>query len=364
MSSKHKIFTLVMILGIIVSVDFGLRLFHWGLLEFKKNQILDERMGLSPYKSQPWARAYFKELSEALDPPEGKTTLKYEGNFIRLDEQGFRKTWNPHFSPDSKPKKIYIFGGSTVWGDGVREDYTLPSLLSRKLNADRPRFEVHNFGKVSFSFVDNLKTLNALLQWGHRPYGVLFYLGFNDVLQAYENVKDPQMPSPRPRLVFLKNFLEKYSMIYALLQHLSEWNSEGIMASTPAASYDTMALEDLAVQFVLEFRKKVEVLEGLSKKYDFRFVFLWQPTTFTEKRFTAEEMKIIDRSFDNKNFGRFFKYVHQAIRSEPIPNFYDLSEVLSGREELYYTDWCHLTEGGNGVVARKIDEIFRKKFLK
>jgi len=34
------------------------------------------------------------------------------------------------------------------------------------------------------------------------------------------------------------------------------------------------------------------------------------------------------------------------------------------RSRSYYTDWCHLSEEGNEVVATKIFEIFEKEFLK
>ena len=78
----------------------------------------------------------------------------------------------------------------------------------------------------------------------------------------------------------------------------------------------------------------------------------------------AEEKEIIDQSFNNKAFGKFYRAVHAVLQKNPPRHFFNLSDILQERKEMVYTDWCHLSEEGNEIVARRIVKIFRKEFLK
>ena len=77
-----------------------------------------------------------------------------------------------------------------------------------------------------------------------------------------------------------------------------------------------------------------------------------------------EEKEIIDQSFNNKAFGKFYRAVHAVLQKNPPRHFFNLSDILQERKEMVYTDWCHLSEEGNEIVARRIVKIFRKEFLK
>jgi hypothetical protein len=87
------------------------------------------------YNGTDWSRDYYREFSDsqstAWEPYSYWRRLPFEGRFINVDERGLRRTWNPAASPEDRA--VWVFGGSTVWGTGVRDDHTIPSELSRLL---------------------------------------------------------------------------------------------------------------------------------------------------------------------------------------------------------------------------------------
>ena len=70
-----------------------------------------------------------------------------------------------------------MFGGSACWGYGARDDYTMPSELSRRLNAATPHFHVYNYGEPGYTFTQGVLSLITRLQAGARPDYVIFYDG-------------------------------------------------------------------------------------------------------------------------------------------------------------------------------------------
>src|SRR5262249_26329910 len=104
-------------------------------------------------------------------------------------EQRIRKTWNPGEASAGLPvSEIALFGGSTMEGLGAPDDETIPSHVSKLLNAAGSGrvFHVTNYGVSGYTFTQSVYKLIGLLQQGRRFDGVIFYGGANDVDYAYD----------------------------------------------------------------------------------------------------------------------------------------------------------------------------------
>ena len=77
------------------------------------------------------------------------------------------------------PKKIFIFGGSTVFGEETPDRLTIASFLQRKLNLVSNSYEVVNNGWAGASIVDRSKMLKDLIHLNSDDL-VVFYMGDND----------------------------------------------------------------------------------------------------------------------------------------------------------------------------------------
>ncbi|MBS29104.1 MAG: hypothetical protein CL566_09335 [Alphaproteobacteria bacterium] len=74
---------------------------------------------------------------------------------------------------------VFVFGGSTVLGQGVANDETLTFYLNN-LSDERHRFL--NFGSQAYDQHREIEKLVYLLRAGHRPAHVIFLDGWNDII--------------------------------------------------------------------------------------------------------------------------------------------------------------------------------------
>ncbi|MCK6371501.1 MAG: hypothetical protein L6Q83_09310, partial [Gammaproteobacteria bacterium] len=91
----------------------------------------DSRASADSYQGEPWAKDLYEEFvrSAAVDwfPYVYFRRQRFDGQYINIDANGIRRTANNTLAA-STPKRLFMFGGSTVWGTGVRDEFTIPSL--------------------------------------------------------------------------------------------------------------------------------------------------------------------------------------------------------------------------------------------
>src|SRR5438132_9432797 len=135
-------------------------------------ETIDYRVKADGYYGADWVEAYFKEF----DTTENKTWTPYvywrrrpfAGNYINVNEMGIRRTWNPDVPKGvngSNHIKIFMFGGSTMWGTGARDDYTISSIVSRSLSKEYGiDVSVTNFGESGYVSTQEVIMLMRELQ--------------------------------------------------------------------------------------------------------------------------------------------------------------------------------------------------------
>jgi lysophospholipase L1-like esterase len=296
-----------------------------------------------------------------------------QGRFVNIDADAGRRTWNPPDLP-TDAARVYFFGGSACWGWGARDDYTIPSQLSRLLNARAPRFRVHNYGEPAYTFTQGLLYLILKLREGARPDYVIFYDGFNDVYGAYQSGQAGAQQNlaalqekleAKPRKLFrlaVKDWLEEnlylYSKLYVNLR----------LAFRPEKRYQEVGaglsdreLQDLAAGLVRYYAQSLSLLDGLSRAYGFRYACFWQPSLFTEEQVLPGESRMEARLKDQK-FARLYRFTNQLLAEQKLPQFHNLADAVSRRTQPCYLDLTHMTEAGYGMMAKGMEKILRQDF--
>src|SRR5688572_9445706 len=97
------------------------------IAEFKAKML-----GQAYYSSEPWSAEYWDEHFQIVDnwsysPYVLWHTRPFAGNLINVDTNGIRKTNNSNCGENSY--RIYTFGGSTMWGYGVPDNFTIASYI-------------------------------------------------------------------------------------------------------------------------------------------------------------------------------------------------------------------------------------------
>lgn len=320
----------------------------------------------SIYKDSLWAKQYFNDfehLEKEYYPFYEWRRKEYKSEFINISKDGIRKTWNPECK--ERVNKVFVFGGSTIWGTGARDEWTIPSLLSKNLNKLKSTYFVVNFGDSGYVLTQEIIILLLELRQGNFPDYVIFYDGVNDVLSTFENGNAGlihhydrwKMKLDMDAKIFnamTKEAIMDYSKIYYYIDYIINT----YIKREQAFNYTDGELKKLAQQIIEEYRKNIDLVERLSQSYGFRYIFLWQPVLFTVKPKTEEEQEAL--AVRPRGLEQLYIYTYELAEKLNARNFYNLSHIFDGKTETFFIDYCHIGEKQNQIVADTISELMKK----
>jgi lysophospholipase L1-like esterase len=339
----------------------------------------DARALRPPYNRQPWALQLFAELPGA-DEMRYAPFIEWapraiDRQYVHVTSDGQRRTWNPPSAGDAR-QAIYVFGGSTTFGIGARDEYTWPSHLSKLLNASSPAFEVRNYAVPAYSFNQEIIKFMHLLRDGHRPSTAIFYDGVNDVWLAYqygivnatlsEDVFHARL-DPGNDLGRLETDIRglarracqscrlALAMARQVIPGLVRPWDEGFAG----ASLDTPQLVQLGDRVIDHYRRSQALVRSIATSYGVTAILLWQPVIFTEEHLVGAETTVdaVAPSVRDARIAQLFKYVGKALPTDSSGRFFNIADALAGRTAEAYIDDSHLSEDGNLAVARRIQQI-------
>lgn len=268
----------------------------------------------------------------------------FDGTYITVGSDGLRET--PDYGRGTHD--IYLFGGSTMWGEGARDAYTIPGHLARLLDENDTPQNVVNFGQSGYVSMQDVIWFQLQLQQGNVPDVAIFYQGFNDILSAWGA-----------------------GQVGVTLQEDMRLNDaeagRRLRAGQPVLRLPTLSLEDIdlssagvtpvsAEAIVDDWLANVALIEALASAYDVDVIFVWQPALIFKEPLTESEEAIIVRTNDERA-GLFALYaeVDSLVRSRVTGNedslILLLSDLFAGSDEAIFHDLVHITEIGNAQVA-------------
>jgi len=282
-----------------------------------------------------WAEAYYRELRAAnrahWQPYVYWRRAPYRGRFITVEDDGRRSTFEPETLQSDAPR-IWVFGGSTVWGTGAADDETIPSQLARQLHEAGQPARVVNFGETGYVNTQGLLRLWLELRRGNVPDVAVFYDGANDIASATQR-GEAGVPMNESRRI--ADFLL----------------GEGAPAPKPPEA----PLPELANSAVDVYRANLRLLTVMASEYGFELCCFWQPVSFVHKPLTEFEQRASARVLDKPAFRQLADVVrlsYGAVASSEMPEcFADLSTVFEHTTAPRYVDWCHMVAAGNADIA-------------
>ncbi|MDQ3907575.1 MAG: SGNH/GDSL hydrolase family protein, partial [Acidobacteriota bacterium] len=340
----------------------------------------DQRAVADTYSDPTWVNNYQEEFNRSKvaqwRPYVYWRRMPYRGSYINVDADGIRLTASTEVAGTESrtPLKVFMFGGSTMWGTGARDAYTIPSVVERELRQRGVAAEVVNFGESGYVSTQEVITLLLQLQKGRLPDIVIFYDGVNDLYSAYQQRTAglPQNEFNRERefdlsqpdkfrqrtSIDLRDAATKSSTVRLANGLLRK---AGVRRATTASDYSPLdspapESEALARDVIAAYKGNMEVVKALGEHYHFKYFFYWQPTIFQKTRLTAYEA---GQQAQAQDLGRFVGLTYAAMRQSGLADarensFRDLSLIFADAGEPLYIDWCHLGESGNEVVAKSM----------
>lgn len=314
-----------------------------GGLDYRQLEFYDDGNSV-PSASEFWAEQ--SQTSVRWSPYTYWVMSEFQGDYINIAEDGIRYTPNYDGELD-----IFVFGGSTVWGEGARDEYTIPAHIARLLDENNNAQNIINYGQTGYVSSQDLIWFQRQLTGDNVPDIAIFYQGFNDILSAWgtgfigvtlqedmrlnDSEAGRRLRAGQPVLQLPNESLNQYDM-----------SSAGVISATPTAIADF-------------WLANVEMVSAIASAYEVEVLFVWQPAIIFKDTLSESEQAIYQRS-DNERAGLFSLYsevdaiVRERIEADNIENIIILSDLFADNTEPIFHDLVHITEIGNGLVAEAI----------
>ncbi len=317
-----------------------------------------------PYHGQPWFPAFVREFSASLEmewaPYVYWRRRPMVGEYINVDSSGIRRTVQAR-PTSATPRGIFFMGGSTMWGTGQRDAWTIPSIVAESLAARNiTDVALTNYGETGYVSTQELIQLQMALRKGARPAVVVFYDGLNDVASSAQSPECglPQNETRRRFEFALGRFVSQRSSreFRALVRTAREQALAGI-GGGGGARLDTLASAHGVVDC---YARTAQLVEILAAKYGFRVLYFWQPTPGTSpKPLTSYEVAVMDtmsadplrrvlRSLNRHSAAE----IDSAMKPVAGDRFRNLATLFSGDTGTVWLDYVgHVTERANARIA-------------
>ncbi len=320
----------------------------------------DKMLAQTYYAGQEWARDYWDEHMMAVDhwtyaPYQLWRTDPFDGQQIRVDAQGRRVT--PGADCDEADYRIFMFGGSTMWGYGAPDWGTIPAYLQQQIGSEAC---VVNYGEIAYNSTQARLQLMALLQAGDVPDIVVFYDGSNDIAAAQRTGQaGAHFYEP-----LIRRSLASEQILYGegadpLGRLLSQTAIYRLLASPAADQEPNWAQPPFEPAFVdgitARYLDNVRAVSALANEYDFTFVAFVQPILAAGDRQISDEQQRFLWEMPS-GLPELFAAVYprwKAAAAERDELIY-LGDGLADESLPVWIDFNHLTPWGNLSVAASI----------
>jgi lysophospholipase L1-like esterase len=278
---------------------------------------------------------------------------------LNIGPDGVRRTcFN---SDDPRAKRVWVFGGSTVWGTGSPDCETLPSHLSQLLNMSGPHI-VTNYGEGGYVSTQALIRFLTLLRNGDRPDVAIFYGGFNDVWTAIYARAGTHQDEPRMRAALEASHWQRavagfrtvidrdYLTLYYSLRLFGVRAGEPQDSWIPATEADSAGEVVKAVDLYLE---NTRITEALANSYGIEVHSYWQPNVADKTPLSdveAAQVKTLAPVLVSA-FQSAGRIIDERGVSYGVVN---LQRALRDAPRTLFTDYAHISGSGNRVIASRI----------
>ncbi len=299
---------------------------------------------------------------------------------------GVRKSYQS--TAPGKKVSVWFFGASALFGDGQRDDHTIPSEFARLAEADGIPVEVRNYGRPGTAMWQELELFEQVVSTGQKPDLVVFYDGFND-LAWQMNVKLTTEPT---------NIYDSTSG-QATNAGASDTNATA-KPPTPTSSQSGTSLSDVADAYwdqsashhvydalhdliagsdqpAVQFAKGVEqrdttgtaaggdVLQAAKNAVSIQSraaslatsvaasvgadtSFFWQPNVFTKKLVPDEQAYLGLAGYQPERWDPAVREARSLLKGTP---YVDVGDALDGATQPVLWDFVHTNEEGARLSA-------------
>ena len=156
----------------------------------------DPRVDLPAMAAYPWRERYFEDIQRASGgywPFTEYRPADFRSPYLNITGW-LRRTYRPAGDQADMPK-VWMFGGSTTWGEGQRDEHTIPSEVARLADRDGLPIVMDNYGERGWTHFQEMILYEQELGLHEAPDFSVFYDGANEITsQSLINAAVPTHP--------------------------------------------------------------------------------------------------------------------------------------------------------------------------
>ncbi len=271
---------------------------------------------------------------------------------MNVSPHGFRSI-GPTQAPWPPKDKftVFVFGGSTTFGNGIADDQTIPAHIQSMM----PHASVYNFGAGAYFSTQERIRFEQLLFNGHVPNLAIFVDGLNEFIMA--KGETALTPLLRNATNMMNEYEHRRDLAYgfqSLLKALPIWRAAQ-QPKPPTVfghDFDAASLKDPALieAAISRYLANKRLIEAVAKAHNVETLFVWQPIPFYGYAFESRMTEIL---------GLLPSGSEQAIRpkygypvAERIRNQVKwCADIQTGVTKLLYIDHVHYSGPMSRMVA-------------
>lgn len=363
---KFILFNIVAIVILIALVDLvSLVVLNLNSSE-PDHHVITESVINSCYDDVSWgleAITEWRQTSSKYKAFVGWRRLPYDGKSVQIDSNGIRKTEQSKTYQKYLPKTVFL-GGSTIWGSGVNNSNTIPSLYAKLSNSLNP---VVNYGETGYNAIQSYSFLTLNFIQGLDADLIISYDGVNNspahTSKMFTHSREEQIIGQLEGLDAIDKYRFSNYILHPTRALLSKVKTRLTRPDTPQKAPVSKSRNHEAAKELLDTWQE---LLTLANSKGARFYCILQPNVFYGNPDIGHLPKSIADHYYASDY-QYYDTVRELINTPTYetlaPYFIDLTSALDDVPNVYI-DFCHLNHHGNKIITKKIIEFIEDSEIK
>ena len=292
---------------------------------------------------------------------------KRNHEFVSVSEYGNRCNKNKIQScktPKGGENEIWIFGGSTVFGYGLKNDETIAAHLEKYTKNKN----VINFGQSHFYSTQSRILFQNLISFLPPPKTVIFLDGFNDF--KIDQINDYQLPIHTSLTKNFKDLINKKEISKS--QKLNNWFKRRFDRLNIVRLYkdktknktnnqpDKILIKDINKAYIsLINRLKInfKINKSIGEKFSIKIINILEPISLSKQNYSSSN---IPEKYLNKFDETFYhhKNIYKIIEAnDELLSFVDLNMINLKIKKSMFVDLTHYSNDFSEKIAFEIFQI-------
>jgi len=301
---------------------------------------------------------YYKVLKPIYEPWTIFRERPWSGKWINVSSKGYRLNSRIENDAGNKGRKIFVFGGSTTFGYGVKDEHTIPACIEREMTG----FSVFNYGRAYYYSSQELQLFLKLLKEGDIPEIAIFIDGLNDTRILGSGFDIPPYSPIFEKILNKGVYIDPDRLPILTIWEALRAAAEKIFSkkSCDASCYDEKMTEKKADNVIYFYKQNHDIIKRIADLYGVKVYFVWQPVPHYAYDLQNHLFKVSEHDPQNAMYCVFNK-VYSKMQNDRPADVLWLADIFKDKKYVYI-DMHHYNPDSSAAIGRSIAENIKNNF--